>query len=374
MPNKDKILFVVQLPPPVHGASMMNRYVVENPFLKDNYDIKILPLKFVDRNNQIGKMSLKKIFLMFSFCLRLTKTLLFYKPDLVYYTLAPFGKAFLRDFLFISIIKCFKNNIMLHLHGKGIQKFINKNPCTFSLYKKVFNKTNVIHLSQSLLYDIKPFQDIIKNIYIIPNGIPEINENGMAKEKKIGRNIRIIYLSNLKKSKGVLVLIEALKVLKGNQTNFEVNIVGNPDDVSIGNLEEIVRASDLENNVRILGPKYGKDKYQELLNADIFVFPTYYENECFPLSILEAMQMNNAIVSTDNGAIKEIITDGENGFIVEQEDPNALAQSIRMLIDNTELLEEIKHNNKIKFKDKYTLKIFYKAINKAILESIKIKK
>lgn len=47
------------------------------------------------------------------------------------------------------------------------------------------------------------------------------------------------------------------------------------------------------------------------------MFPTYYHNECFPLVLLEAMQHGLPCISTNEGAISDIVDDGVTGYIVE---------------------------------------------------------
>ncbi|MBD1397608.1 glycosyltransferase family 4 protein [Pontibacter sp. JH31] len=362
----NKLLFIVQLPPPVHGASMMNKFVVESSLINNEYDLKVLPLKFVDRIDQIGSFSWKKAWLSIMFVYNLVLTLTKFKPNLVYYTIAPFGNAFLRDAFFVFIIKLFRSKILFHLHGKGIKNSIQKKPWMKTLYRQTFQKTSVIHLSQSLLYDLDPFISTLSNIFVVPNGIPEINDWEACTKVKHQDKVQIIYLSNLDTTKGVLVLFEALKILNSEHINFEANIIGNSSDITINNLKNLVKASKLNDKVKVVGPKYSYEKYQYLFNADIFVFPTYYENECFPLSILEAMQMGNAIISTNNGAIKEIVVEGENGFIVEQKNPVALSIKIKELINNRKLLNNMKSNNKKKYKDLYTLQNFEKSILECI--------
>lgn len=59
----------------------------------------------------------------------------------------------------------------------------------------------------------------------------------------------------------------------------------------------------LEGMVVYHGRKYGKDKEAFLNGAEIFVFPTFYHNECFPLVLLEAMEHGVACISTTEGGI-----------------------------------------------------------------------
>ena len=63
------------------------------------------------------------------------------------------------------------------------------------------------------------------------------------------------------------------------------------------------------------GPKYGDDKVAFFSNADIFAQPTL--NDCFPLTLLEAMQYQLPIVSTHEGAVPDIVKDGKNGYIID---------------------------------------------------------
>ena len=76
--------------------------------------------------------------------------------------------------------------------------------------------------------------------------------------------------------------------------------------------------------VLYLGKKYGEEKNEEYDNADVFVFPTYYYNECFPLVLLEAMEHAVPCISTREGGVSAIIDDGVNGFICKQKDSEDL--------------------------------------------------
>lgn len=82
------------------------------------------------------------------------------------------------------------------------------------------------------------------------------------------------------------------------------------------------------------GRKYGTDKEVFFNNADIFVFPTYYPNECFPLVLLEAMQHGLPCISTNEGSIPDIIQDGRTGLLVERRNSKDLAEKIAWMINH----------------------------------------
>lgn len=362
---KSKILFILQLPPPVHGASMMNKYILESDSISKAYSTYYLPLQFASDLEDIGKLSFKKILKMFSFAFNLIKTLASFKPNLIYFTIAPFGGAFYRDAFFVLLIRMFNKKIVFHLHGKGIKDQI-KSPLKRKIYKYTFKKSSVITLSKMLDYDIKEIHN--GPIYHLANGI-EIN-NIKGKLTESNENIKILYLSNLVKTKGVLDFVEAISLISDLDVDYEVSIVGKPVDVSIKELESLIIKKNLSSKVSVQGPKYGNEKWDALLSSDIFVFPTYFKNECFPLVLLEAMQSRNAIISTNNGAIEEIIKNC--GEIVPQNSPKDLAAAIKSLLLDKQRVELLKEKSKEEFDAKYTLETFesnfIKVINSVLIE------
>ena len=115
------------------------------------------------------------------------------------------------------------------------------------------------------------------------------------------------------------------------------------------------------------GKKYNGDKNVFFDNADIFVFPTYYYNECFPLVLLEAMEHAVPCISTREGGVSAIIDDGVNGFMVEKRDANALADRIEFLLTHPEKRLRMGIAGYQKFKNEFTLPKFETRM-KQILE------
>ena len=346
--KKHKILCLAQLPPPVHGASMMNKYIKDSEKISTAFDVSFLPLSFTEKIDDIGKLSFKKIFKMIAFCLKLIKAIIQTKPDLVYFTIAPFGGAFYRDALFVFIIKLFRKKIVFHLHGKGIAEE-SKNAFKKKIYQFTFKNSNVITLSKMLDYDVE--EVFHGRIYHLANGI---ETNKTTQHNEWTESIKVLYLSNLVKSKGILDFIEALELIKNLNVAYEVDIVGNSADLSIEELKTLINKKGLSSKIKVHGPKYGHDKWEALQRSDIFVFPT--KNDCFPLVLLEAMQSRNAIISTNNGAIEEIIRNC--GLIVPQNSPKELAVALKALITNPERVQILKEKSRKEFETKYTLDIF----------------
>ncbi len=147
--------------------------------------------------------------------------------------------------------------------------------------------------------------------------------------------IRFIYLGNLLIEKGPLVLLEACRILKERDISFSCDIVGAPTaEITMEYMRAKIQEYGLADCVLLRGAQYGQDKEQLLNQADVMVFPTFYHNECFPLVLLEGMKHSLAIISTAEGAIPDIVADGETGLLTEKQNPVSLAAAMEQLISS----------------------------------------
>lgn len=319
-----------------------------------SFNIDHIDINFSSTIQDIGKLSIKKIVYLLNVTVKLTRKALFHKHDLVYVSIAPRGGAFYRDALFVLILKLCRKKIVFHLHGKGISKNAQTR-WKKAIYRFVFRNADVITLSKLLNYDIKAV--FSGTPYVLPNGI-DIKPKDITSVVDNQTPFKFIFLSNLVKNKGIGLLLEAIKELKDYHRRFMVDIVGNNGDVTIADVKAFVKRESLERIVTVLGPKHGNEKEAVLAQGDVFVFPTFYENETFGLVIIEAMAKGLAVISTPEGAIPEIIEHNINGKLIKPTTKaikNAMQEFLEM---DKEELETIKKKNIKKFMEKYSLSVF----------------
>lgn len=358
MKLKPKILACLQLPPPVHGAAIMNQYVINSHVINDNFSVDIIPFQFASSISDLSKFRLFKFVKTFSICYNLICTLIRNRYKFVYFTLSPTGYALYRDLFFIIIIKIFRVKILYHLHGKGIKQNSIESSINRYLYKYIFNGSYVIVLTKNLADDIdsvysgKPF--------VVNNGIPTVQEQ-FDKKKIVNEPVHILYLSNLVYTKGIFVFVEALLHLYKNGVLFKASIVGNDSySISLESINNVIVQKGISNFVEVTGPLYGYDKHSIINTSDIFCFPTF--KEAFGLVLLEAMQFGKPIVSTFEGGIPEIVDNGITGLLVKKQNSLELAQSLQYLIDNEDVRIQMGKNGQKKFYSHYTLNIFEKNL------------
>lgn len=171
-----------------------------------------------------------------------------------------------------------------------------------------------------------------KNLYYIPNAIEEINlkelKNNLDIRKELGIDENSIVfgtVSNFYETKGHRYLIEALKRLYDEGYKFETIFAGEGPT-----LEEMKILAAGYNSIKFLG--YRKDNL-DLMNAmDLFILPSVKEG--MPYAILEAMAVGTPVLCTRVGALGDIITNKENGIIVEPQDVEQLYKELKNVLDN----------------------------------------
>jgi len=349
----------MQLPPPQHGASQMNSHLINSEVIKRNYYLSVINLQFAKSIKELEKFSIFKVFKVFIYGFEIVKRVFGQRPDLVYYTLSPKGFGFYRDAIYVLLLKFFKLKIVFHLHGKGIKENAKKSQLKKYLYTRIFKNTYVICLSEKLADDIS---DVYKNIpFVVPNGIEVQPKLNVSIKKPIQDVPQILYLSNYIRTKGILVLIDALSILHNQGYHFNARLVGAPADLSIELLENKITNQNLKEIVKVTGPLYGNDKFSEFQKTDIFAFPT--NNDAFPVVVLEAMQYNLPVISTFEGGIPEIIVDGKTGYLVEGQNAQILAKKIAILLDDKNLRINMGKKGYKRFLNNFTQNHFENNMN-----------
>lgn len=363
---KPIVLFILHMPPPVHGASMMGKYIHDSKVVNETFDCHYINLTTAKNLEDIGKAGFRKFFKFSQLLVRICKEVKRLKPQLVYVTPNACGGAFYKDFVVVQLLKIMGCNVVVHYHNKGVA---TRQECTPDkwLYKRFFKGISVILLAKPLYADIQRFVKR-EQVMFCPNGIPE--SHSAIKVVREDNIPHILFLSNLLIDKGVLTLLDACKQLKEQGYAFQCDFVGGEtadmDSERFGQECSQRRISDC---VTYHGRKYGDEKLFFFKRADIFVLPTF--NECFPLVLLEAMEQGLPCISSAIGGTPEIVDDGKTGFLVPCRKVESLANSIIILLKDESLRKRFGEAGRIKFEREYTLHRFEENIKRCLVECLK---
>lgn len=349
-----KILFILHLPPPIHGAAMVGKYIQDSKVINENFDCRYINLSTSKNLQEIGKVGIGKLTGYCKLLWHIYQTVKKEKPDLCYVTPSAYKLGFYKEFITVMLLKAMRMEVVVHYHNQGFAKWSNNFP--HSLFCRIFfRKTQVILLASELYRDIQKYVKK-EDVFICPNGIANI-ETDCYRNKK-GHDFNILFLSNMMEDKGVWDLVEACNIIQNSDLNFKCDFVGKWSDIDEITFNDKVRIYNLIHCIKAHGAKYNEDKQPFFTNADCFVLPTH--NECFPLVLLEAMQQGIACISTNEGGIPNIIENGKTGYIVNKHSPQELAEKITLLINNPELCQSMGEAGRKKFEKEFTIEQFEK--------------
>ena len=367
MKNKPRILFIATFPPPIHGSAMVSQQIKDSKLINDAFDGDYVNLGTSRKMEEIGKggvwLNLKKLGRFAGSFLKTFGLLLTHRYDLCYCAITCHGSGFLKDAPFVLLCKMFSRKIVIHQHNKGMAKDVDR-PVYRWLLPMVYRHAKVILLSWHLYPDIEKVVDR-KDVLICPNGIkPTVDPNF---KRELNAVPHILFLSNLLIDKGVLVLLDALKILKDKGCSFVCDFVGSETkDIDAVRFANEVEKRGLNSIAVYHGRKYGTEKDAYFKQADTFVLPSFYNNEAFPLVNIEAMEYKLPIVSTNVGGIPDEIRDGDSGFVVEPKDTNALADAICKLIGDAQLRRKMGDKAYALFREYFTQEHFEESFVDAL--------
>lgn len=170
---------------------------------------------------------------------------------------------------------------------------------------------------------------------VIPNPLPfkPFVENNISRQK----TVLIAGRLDAWDVKGIDRIIEIWSRVSPDYPDWILEIAGPGTQDSIAFINKLIKQASLENTVRLIG--YRSDLIEIYRHTSIFALPSRIEG--FPIVLMEAMSQGCACVSFSmRGAISEIITDEEDGFIIPDGDLKEFEKKLRLLIDN-----ECKRNN-----------------------------
>jgi glycosyltransferase involved in cell wall biosynthesis len=262
--------------------------------------------------------------------IKLFKTFLKIRPEIVIHNLSIFPKQILRTTINRLIMAWPNSKHIVHLHGgrfnelgffgnSFIMKVITK---TFRLYNKIFCITDE---QFNLMLKFTKNKSVVAKI----NNYVEIpDKNAITKDNEF---LNILYLGRLTAKKGILELVQVIRYLE--EDKIRLWIVGD------GELKNQIKKIE-DPRIKFEGKKIGKEKVKYLRKADLFIlFSTWPEG--MPYAMLEASAYGAALISTKIGSIDKILFDGKNGYFIKAGDIKELSDVIKRFIRNPDLAHKM---------------------------------
>lgn len=252
-------------------------------------------------------------------------------------------------------------------HG-GDAALMNKNKALRFLARFILKRVDaVVAVSSFIRKKLKDTGYDETEIHMIPMGVNlesfRIKHNQIPQPKEND----LVFVGRLEEKKGLLYLIDAIKLLKENHSlSVKTTIIGEGSQRTY--LQNRVRELKIEDQVIFLGALTHAEIVPHLARSRIFVAPSINlsdDVEGMPTVIMEALSVGLPVITTDAGGITDVICDGKNGIIVRQGATDELSDAIRNLLQSTE------HQNRLRINALETVKKYsYENIAKQYEELI----
>jgi GT2 family glycosyltransferase/glycosyltransferase involved in cell wall biosynthesis len=186
------------------------------------------------------------------------------------------------------------------------------------------------------------------------NAIPDIANDGAARPAH--SRLRFLLLASIEPRKGQDIFVKALASLPQEiQKAADFEIAGRTLDPDFWPPLEAT-AKKIE-NLSVTGAASHTEAIAKLRDADVLVAPS--RDEAMPtVTILEAMSLGKAIITTKTGGAEETFVDGENALLVRPEAIDELAAAIQRSVKNPPLVAELGHKARATFEAGFTMERF----------------
>ncbi|MFT4256223.1 MAG: glycosyltransferase family 4 protein [Pseudoxanthomonas sp.] len=352
-----KILLAGPLPEPVNGCSYANA-VFRQHCTSAGHSMLVVDTNVpVISGKQGDRFSVRKALNFLRVYRGVSRVAL---ADVVYMTPGQTFFGLLKYAPLMSLARILRKPYVIHVHGNHLGSHYSQ---LGGIKKRLFRHyvsgaAAGIVLSESLRANFDGLLPPDK-VFVVENFAGDAIFGQPATTKTTTR-LEVLYLSNLMREKGILILLDAFLLLKQQGVPFRARIAGHLETGISSEIED--RLARLTTEVEYIGPVKGQAKMDLLHEANVFVLPTHYTMEGQPISLLEGMAAGNIIVTTRHAGIPDIV-DESNGYLLPVRDTPALAECLGRIAANLPAeIERFSSHNQFVARERFTEQAFVEKI------------
>lgn len=221
------------------------------------------------------------------------------------------------------------------IHGQDLQSTLHKGKSCCARLDEVLGDSDTIITVSSKLKNIIKGKSYFAKTTVINNGI-DLNECRPA--GLIDNNaVRLVSVSNLKKTKGIDLNLQALAALVHKYPSIQYIIVGDGEERR--NLEDLTDSLGLRCHVSFMGRLPHSEAIRQVAGADLFCLPSWQEG--FGVVYIEAMALGVPVIGVRGEGIEDVIISGQNGLLVEPQNVQDLTRAIDTLLSRQDFSRKL---------------------------------
>lgn len=338
-----RLILIAPIPPPYGGIANWTLLMENNLNCNQHVELRKIINTAPSKRSVDGRTLWDRVvvqgFEMFKTWKELRQAVKIEKPDVIHMTTSG-QLSIIRDILLLKTAKKLKIPTVYHLRFGRIPDIAIAGTKEWSLLKKAIRlATKTIAIDARTYNTLRAHFDELQ-ICKIPNPYDSNLSWKILSEstdKYCEKNKMIMFLGWCIKTKGIEELLKAWSNIRAAHLDWNLQIVG-PCGKEYS--EYLYRTYSMD-NVILTGEKQHEEALRILMNADIFILPSYTEG--FPNVILEAMAFGKPIIATDVGAIKEMLGD-QCGILITPQSVSEIESALIMLMSDEELQKTLGQN------------------------------
>ena len=232
----------------------------------------------------------------------------------------------------IKVLSTSHGGDLFSLQGRGLQ----------ALKRFVFRRSDHVTVVSNAMRDhLKQIGCNTGNVTVQSMGV-DLSTRFVPGNRPAGPN-RLIYVGRLVEKKGVATLVTAIHLLKNDFPELRLTIVGDGPEKPA--LEKLVADFGVNAQIDFAGSQPNENVPQYYQSAGIAVVPSIVaadgDQEGLGLVAVEALGCGCVTIVSDLPALRDVVSDGENGLVFRATDATDLSEKIRHLLTNTALFERL---------------------------------
>lgn len=278
-----------------------------------------------------------------------------YQPEFMISNFGAVNMFILVGFLFhVKHRICWSHTLASQLNGSNPVLYLRKG-LIYGMATKVISNSN--SMKKELQKGLK-----VKNVMVFYNAVRESPVIDVTMNPK-----KIVYVGRMHPSKGVSVLINAMKRVVAEFPEVSLEMVGGDlNGIEIKEYKELVHKLELESNIHFSGSQSKAKVLQEFAEAYVAIVPSLAE--AFGYVVIESFSVSTPVIGSNTGGIAEIIRNNVDGFLVEPGNSDELAEKIILLLKNPELRKKLSDNCYLRFKDSFELSTSIENLYKHLVD------
>ncbi len=245
---------------------------------------------------------------------------------------------------------------VLHAHASAYAEHLVSNPLLrfpYKVYDLLFKQSvaqsadAVVVSTEQEKHECVRYGIDERRIHVIPSGVNASDFADVQRTRPTHPDVpTVLLVGRLARDRNVELLLRALAPLKAQGVPFQARIVGPEENRTkmsrggyLNELKSLTQQLGLAEDVTFVGPLKGQALRQAYVDADIFVYPSLYEN--FGNTVLEAAAAGLPILATSTGVAADLVQDGKTGYLVDMTDPADLSHRLGDLLRDGEKCQRL---------------------------------